>query len=119
LLHALLLALALGSLVVGSWAAPATRQSIAVYALSSGKGVSDAAWNALGAARDYLKGLAATGVELEVIEQRLGLEGETRLCAAFADPAAAEAALARLHELTRNIELVDVSIEPCAPAAGG
>jgi hypothetical protein len=91
----------------------ALRASIAVYALSRGKGVPPPAREALGKVRDFVAPLRQQGQVTRIDETRLGLEGETRLCVEFKDAAAARDAIARIREITRDVELLNVEEEPC------
>lgn len=88
--------------------------SFAVYSLSRGKGVPEPARDLLRQARALLDEAKQQGTEVTIRHMRIGLEGETRLCAAFADPMAARDMLARIRELARDVELVNVAIESCS-----
>jgi hypothetical protein len=87
---------------------------VAVYALSRGKGVPEPAAGAFSQAQALFRELQASKqiVRVHPIE-RLGIEGERRLCAEFANEEAARAAHARLLEVSKGIELFNVVIEPC------
>src|SRR5512147_401564 len=74
-----------------SGAAPAA--GVAVYALSRGKGVPEPTRAALRRASNLLEDLRGQGRVLRLEETRIGLEGETRVCAEFADPETAREAL--------------------------
>ena len=50
-------------------------------------------------------------------KERIGLEGETRLCATFADEGVAEEALARVRRLVSGVDLVNLTEEPCGAEA--
>jgi hypothetical protein len=89
---------------------------IAVYALSRGKGVPEAARRALEAARAELARWGAEGRVIDLVDAPVGFEGDTRLCARFATPADAARALARLREIARGVDLFRVRQEPCAGA---
>jgi hypothetical protein len=87
--------------------------SVAVYALSRGKGVPDVTQTALGSVRDLLQSLRRTGDVTRIEDTRIGLEGETRLCAEFKDADAARAAIERIRKIATGVELLNVSEEPC------
>jgi hypothetical protein len=87
---------------------------IAVYALSRGEGVPDAARQALSAARALFAKWGAEGRVLDLADTPFGFEGDTRLCARFATPVDATSALKELDDLGRGIELFQVKTEPCA-----
>src|SRR5262245_31734848 len=87
--------------------------SFSVTILSRGSGVPDSAFQALRQVRDLLTTYQSTGAALQVTETRIGLEGERRLCAAFADKSMASAAWERIKPMIENIDLVELKAEPC------
>jgi hypothetical protein len=89
--------------------------AVAVYALSRGKGVPEPTRDAFRKARALLKDLERDG-KARLEETRIGLEGETRLCAEFKDPGAARETLDKLRALSREVELMNVVEEPCRTA---
>ena len=89
------------------------RPGVAVYALSRGTGVPAATRAALERARVLLEEERRAGVVLSLERTRIGLEGETRLCAECKDTASAKALFARLREVTAGVELLNVTMEPC------
>lgn len=91
-------------------------KSFAVYALSRGAGVPAEAQAVLLETQRLLERLEAQGVDLTVVQERIGLEGETRLCAAFADPDQGQAAQRQVEELARGVDLLNVVAEPCPDA---
>lgn len=98
-------------------AAAATNASpnteIAVYALSRGQGVPDAARRALSSARELFARWGAEGRVLDLMDTPVGFEGDTRLCARFATPADAANALRTLANLGRGVDLFQVRAERC------
>ena len=92
---------------------PAT-PSFALYVLSRGKGVPEPARNVLRDARAMLEEAKQEGKVVGLKQTRLGLEGETRLCAEFADREAAREMLERIRRLTKDVDLVNLVVEPCA-----
>ena len=86
---------------------------LAVYALSRGKGVPDEARAALSAARDLFTKLQASGQVLRVVEQRMGFEGERRVCAVFVDAKAAAAARDQLLAQSGGADLFNIVLESC------
>ena len=92
-------------------------RSFAVYALSRGKGVPQGARAALDQARSMLEDLQARGADLTLTQERIGLEGETRLCATFADASLAEETLERIRRLVSGVDLVNLTEEPCGETA--
>lgn len=87
--------------------------SVALYVLSRGKGVPEPARQVLREARAILEEAQFEGKVVRLKQTRLGLEGETRLCAEFKDREVAEAMIERLRALTRDVELVNLVVERC------
>ena len=92
-------------------------KSFALYALSRGKGVPEGARAVLAGAEKVIADLQARGAPITVTKERIGLEGETRLCATFADESVAEEALARVRRLVAGVDLVNLTEEPCGAKA--
>jgi len=92
-------------------------QSISVYALSRGKGVPDQAREVLAQSRTLLKAAQERGEVLRVVEQRIGLEGETRLCAEFshAESARTITLIDQIQQLGQGVDLINIKVEPCPP----
>ena len=97
--------------VAATGGAPA---SFAVYALSRGRGVPEPTRNAWQAVWTILEEGRREGRVTHLQQARIGLEGEVRLCAEFADPAIARAMLERAREIGRGVELLNVVEEPCS-----
>lgn len=114
---ALIVALMLGSAGCMS-SAPAAepdaaqQRSLAVYALSRGKGVPEATRRAFGEIKAKLKTLHDSATVVELKEQRIGIEGETRLCAVFVDPGAAREEYQRLAQY-QTVDLLSIALERC------
>ncbi|MGH6912411.1 MAG: hypothetical protein ACREH3_01735 [Geminicoccales bacterium] len=119
LVFAALLLIAAGSACAGDTvtdrpaAASSEPRSFALYALSRGKGVPQRARAVLARAQSVLEDLQARGADITVTEERIGLEGETRLCATFADGSLAEEVLEQLRRLVSGVDLVNLAEEPC------
>lgn len=90
-------------------------QSIAVYALSRGKGVPDQAIEVLSHSRTLLKSAQERGEVRRMVEKRIGIEGETRLCAEFSDAESAHSMIEKLQQLGEGVDLINVNVEPCSP----
>jgi hypothetical protein len=86
---------------------------IAVYALSKGKGVPERAREALASARGLMIQWRAEGRVLDIVDTRIGFEGERRLCARFATGADAADAMKELAALGKGVDLFNVKVEPC------
>lgn len=89
--------------------------SFSVYVLSRGRGVPDAAWTVLEQLRDMLTSRKADGVSVRVHEERIGLEGERRLCAEFRSETDAREAWRVAKDIASGVELVNLKAEPCTP----
>jgi hypothetical protein len=100
---------------------PGTRtpsaRGFAMYALSRGKGVPEGAKAALAKAEAMLQGLRDQGADIAVARERIGLEGETRLCVTFGDRGLAGETLERIRRLASGVDLVNLVEEPCGTAA--
>lgn len=94
--------------------------SVAVYSLSKGKGVPPETKAALQKARALMQELHGKGSGGSIQEERIGLEGETRLCVELEDASAARDLLERLRAIARDVTLLNVVEEPCRkPEPGG
>ncbi|MGH8611795.1 MAG: hypothetical protein ACREYF_07065 [Gammaproteobacteria bacterium] len=89
------------------------RRSFAVYALSRGHGVPEAAREVLRKVRAWLDQAKQAGSVVDIRQTRIGVEGETRMCAEFADSESAQAMLKRVRALAEGIELMNLVVEPC------
>ena len=98
---------------------PPTMRSFAVYALSRGKGVPREARDALARVREVLEADRGRGVRVSVETTRIGLEGETRVCATYADPQDASQAYQRAQALVKGVDLVNLVAEPCESGGQG
>jgi hypothetical protein len=87
-------------------------QSLAVYALSRGKGVPEATRRAFGEIKAKLQSLHDSAAVVELKEQLIGIEGETRLCAVFVDPRAAREEYQRLARY-QSVDLLNIVLESC------
>lgn len=89
--------------------------SFSVYALSRGKGVPDEARQVLAHARQIFKQGQEQGEVKRLVDRRIGLEGETRLCAEFADEQAADRYFEQLRRRSLDVDLVNIKKETCPP----
>lgn len=99
-------------------AASPNMNSFTVSILSRGKGVPREARDALAVVRKLLEEDRARGLAVTWQSTRLGLEGETHLCARYEDPTLAADAYARARALVSGIDLVHLAAEPCAAHPG-
>ena len=89
--------------------------SFSVYALSRGKGVPEEARLVLDHARQVFKVGQDQGKVKRLVDRRIGLEGETQLCAEFSDEQAADRFFSELHYFSRGVDLVNMKKEICHP----
>lgn len=98
-------------------AAPAQEQtepvSIAIYILSRGRGVPERTRAVYQEIQALLKEQQGMSVVTNLSTKRIGLEGETRLCAEFRDRTEARATLEKIRKLAAGVELLNVVEEPC------
>jgi hypothetical protein len=88
-------------------------KSFAVYALSRGSGVPEAASQLIVELRSLYQ---TNGTQREVsryVEDRIGLEGETRVCLEFDTANAAQIAWKEVRVLIGEKELIDLRAEEC------
>jgi hypothetical protein len=91
-----------------------TPVGVAVYTLSRGKGVPELANRVFSQAQELFRTLQAEKQVLRIHPiERIGIEGERRLCADFVDEQAARAAHVRLLKMAEGAELLNVVVEPC------
>ena len=93
----------------------AASSSFSVYALSRGKGVPDEAREVLDRSRRLLKHAQERGEVKQIVDRRIGLEGETRLCVEFFDEQAANKLFGQIQHLSNGVDLVNVKKETCPP----
>jgi hypothetical protein len=91
-----------------------TRQSFTFYTLSRGQGVPEPARQALEQLRRLFEELRMEKQVTRIEEERIGLEGETRLCAEFATAAVARQTWEQAQRLIADIELVNLEPEACS-----
>ncbi|MDH5587089.1 MAG: hypothetical protein OEZ57_09485 [Nitrospirota bacterium] len=89
--------------------------SVSVYALSRGKGVPDEARQVLDHARQILKQGQGQGEVTRLVERRIGLEGETRLCAEFVNETVADSFFHQLDQLSLGVDLMNIKRGMCPP----
>jgi len=90
-------------------------QSFSVYALSRGSGVPPAAREAQQKVQELVESDRSRGVDVNVRATRIGLEGERKLCVTYADAQEAARALERVRAMVKDVDLVNVVVEPCGP----
>jgi hypothetical protein len=92
-----------------------TPASFSLYVLSRGKGVPDEARRVLDHARQVLKEGQEQGEVIRLLDRRIGLEGETRLCAEFSDEQVADRFFNQIYRFSLGVDLVNMKKETCPP----
>jgi hypothetical protein len=88
-------------------------KSFSLYVLSRGKGVPPEAREALRKARELIEADRRRGLGMKLETKRLGIEGETRLCAEYEDAKDAGRAFERVSALVKGVDLANLVVEPC------
>jgi hypothetical protein len=96
---------------------PADVTSFAVFALSRGKGVPEAAREALRKVAELAEADKHRGIRVETRRTRIGLEGETKLCVEYEAAADAGRALEQAEKIVKDVELVNLVPGPCSGKA--
>ncbi len=91
----------------------AATPSFAVYALSRGGGVPAATRSAWQRVLAMLEDARRDGTVTRLQQTRIGIEGEVRVCAEFADAARARELLERARGVAAGVELLNVVEEAC------
>ncbi len=81
--------------------------------LSRGKGVPYATRDAYKRIHAALEQRQSVSAVTSMYSQRIGLEGESRLCIEFRSAQDAEAALIEIRKLAAGMDLLNVSDTPC------
>ena len=97
-------------------AKPAT--GIALYTLSRGGGVPEPTRDLLKRVRSLFDEAEKQQVVVALKVERIGLEGETRLCAEFRSRDEAARMLERVRELGKGVDLINIVEEPCKAQGG-
>jgi hypothetical protein len=88
-------------------------QSFSIYALSRGKGVPEEARKVLDKARAFLKMAREQGTVTRLTDQRIGLEGETRVCVELKDADSSSELFSHIQQMSLGVDLINVKIESC------
>jgi hypothetical protein len=91
----------------------AAPRSLAIRALSRGKGVPGPTRAAFARIRELAERARKDGRVTSLESRRIGIEGETRLCMTFRDAAAARVLAREVRAIAKNVELLNVAQEPC------
>ena len=88
-------------------------EGISIYALSRGTGVPEEARKILEEVRILLKEAQDQGTVTRLVDRRIGLEGETQLCAEFSDAHASQNIVSQIRKISEGVDLLNVKPEPC------
>ncbi|WP_189644650.1 hypothetical protein [Luteimonas gilva] len=103
-------------------AAPAKTQdaptSVVITTMSKGRGVPAPTRDAYKQIRGLLEEQKNQSAVTNIDTQRIGLEGEMRMCAEFRDRAQAEYTLEQIRKLSADVELIHVAEGPCPTTQG-
>jgi hypothetical protein len=88
-------------------------RSFALYVLSRGKGVPDEAWEALGEVRELAEADREKGIAVTIRVERIGLEGERRLCIEYEDADGARRTYERARAVVEGVDLTRLVVERC------
>lgn len=86
---------------------------ITINALSRGKGVPAETREAFKQIRALLERQQATAAVTALRYQRIGLEGESRLCVEFRNASDAQVALTEIRKISADVDLLNVVEAPC------
>ncbi|KAF1710904.1 hypothetical protein CSC73_04905 [Pseudoxanthomonas sacheonensis] len=86
---------------------------ITIDALSRGKGVPAETREAFKQIRALLERQQATSAVAAMRYQRIGIEGESRLCVEFRNASDAQAALTEIRKIAAGADLLNVVEAPC------
>ena len=90
-----------------------TPSSFSLYVLSRGKGIPDEAKQVLDRSRQLFKRAQEQGDVKQIIDRRIGLEGETQICVELSDEHAANKLFSEIQHLSEGVALVNVKKESC------
>ena len=98
----------------GAGAGKERLRSFSLSVLSRGKGVPPEARAVLARVRELVEADRKRGETVTLETKRLGIEGETRLCVEYDDPAAGARAYRRAEAIAKGVDLVNIEAERCA-----
>lgn len=89
--------------------------AIVITTLSKGRGVPAPARDAYKQIRGLLEEQQSQSAVTNIDTQRIGIEGEMRMCAEFRDRAQAEYTFEQIRKISTDVELLNVVEGPCPP----
>lgn len=90
-----------------------TSRGFTVLALSRGSGVPKSTVDGFVKIMALLQDARQAGANIQIATDKIGLEGETRLCVDLTDPNLGGKLFTQINELTQGLELINVINEPC------
>ncbi len=88
-------------------------QSFAVYVLSIGRGVPEETYETYQSVKSQLQQMRDQKLVSLLLESRIGIEGERRLCVAFTDATVARNTWIDVCETLLDVPLINLEIEEC------
>lgn len=92
--------------------------AVVITTMSKGRGVPAPTRDAYKQIRGLLEEQKSRSAVTGIDTQRIGLEGEMRMCAQFRDRAQAEYTLEQIRKLSADVELIHVAEGPCPTTKG-
>ncbi len=89
--------------------------TVTITTLSKGRGVPAPTRDAYKQIRGLLEEQKSQSAVTNIETQRIGIEGEMRMCAEFRDRAQAEYTLEQIRKISADVELLNVVEGPCPP----
>jgi hypothetical protein len=93
---------------------PMTSRGFTVLALSRGSGVPESTVDGFAKIMALLHEARQAGANIQIATDKIGLEGETRLCVDFTNPTLGGRLFTQVNALTQGLELINVTNEPCS-----
>ncbi len=93
---------------------PMTSRGFTVLALSRGSGVPKSTVDGFAKIMALLHEARQAGANIQIATDKIGLEGETRLCVDFTDPTLGGRLFTQANALTQGLELINITNEPCS-----
>ena len=87
--------------------------TVRIYALSRGRGVPEHTRKVYQRIKSLLQAANKKGALVQLQETRIGLEGETRICAEFRNRQDIENILKLIRPLTEGVDLLNIDTKKC------
>ncbi len=87
--------------------------TLRIFMLSRGQGVPEHTRNVYEQIKRLFLNAKSKGILIRLLETRIGLEGETRLCAEFRDCLDVETLLKQIRPLATEVDLLNIDTKKC------